>query len=252
MPAAARIAAVALFAVIGGVDAARCTGRGGPDKIQLDPNTYSKADLPARPENVSLTFTINDITDIDATFNVSIAALLWFEGYDSGQILPQPQQVHMNGYLTLVWNDTRVKVTGAKEEDGTVILDKSCLNALWTPDIWVESLVEFTQQKVTGAKLFCAESDRDRYEEFFIGRGPGKADHIKGARVPLLAEVILVTSTLVEVYPLGGGYHLKKLSLSVSGVGAGGETRRPWFTMLSAFDNLNLFNEHKVNTARPH
>ena len=157
MPAAARIAAVALFAVIGGVDAARCTGRGGPDKIQLDPNTYSKANLPARPENVSVTLMINDITDIDAMSNVSLAARTTDLSF-SAQISPKmtPQQVHMTGYLTLVWNDTRVKVTGTKEEDGTVILDKSCLNALWTPDIWVESLVEFTQQKVTGSKLYFA------------------------------------------------------------------------------------------------
>ena len=60
------------------------------------------------------------------------------------------QQLHMTGYITLLWNDTRVKVTGERESDGTVILDKSCLSAVWTPDIWIERLVEFTQQKVTG------------------------------------------------------------------------------------------------------
>ena len=59
----------------------------------------------------------------------------------------------MTGYITLLWNDTRVKVTGERESDGTVILDKSCLNAVWTPDIWIERLVEFTQQKVTGSKF---------------------------------------------------------------------------------------------------
>ena len=66
-------------------------------------------------------------------------------------LYPNCQQLHMTGYLTLRWNDTRVKVTGERESDGTVILDKSCLAAVWTPDIWIERLVEFKQQKVTGS-----------------------------------------------------------------------------------------------------
>ena len=60
----------ALAAVVGGSEAAECTGAGGPDKIQL-PAGYSKANLPDKPEDVNLTFKITDITDIDALSNVS-------------------------------------------------------------------------------------------------------------------------------------------------------------------------------------
>jgi hypothetical protein len=56
----------------------------------------------------------------------------------------------MTAYLSLIWNDTRVSVTGHRETDGTVILDKSCLGVLWTPDIWVEFLADFRPQKVIG------------------------------------------------------------------------------------------------------
>ena len=59
-------------AVVGGSEAAECTGAGGPDKIQLSAG-YSKANLPDKPEDVNLTFRITDITDIDAMSNVS-----WF------------------------------------------------------------------------------------------------------------------------------------------------------------------------------
>ena len=64
------IAFLLFAAVVGGSEAAECTGAGGPDKIQL-PAGYSKANLPDKPEDVNLTFKITDITDIDALSNVS-------------------------------------------------------------------------------------------------------------------------------------------------------------------------------------
>ena len=176
------IAIFMLADFVTGTHATKCTGAGGPDKIRL-PAGYSKANLPSKPENVNLTFKITDITDIDAISNVSfiidfftsiqgigcvITLRVQWGSLNQGKIGQRTafnvkihlhsQQLHMNGYLTLQWNDTRVKVTGERESDGTVILDKSCLGAVWTPDIWIERLVEFTQQKVTGSKFISGGS----------------------------------------------------------------------------------------------
>ena len=54
------------------------------------------------------------------------------------------------GSLTLAWNDTRVKITGRRESDGSVILDRNCLKVLWTPDVWIEFLGSFDRQQVMG------------------------------------------------------------------------------------------------------
>ncbi len=75
------------------------------------------------------------------------------------------QQVLLSGYLTLRWNDSRVTVTGKRESDGSVILDKTCLDVLWTPDIWIEFLNDFRTQDVMGdlARLHITKEHEIEY-----------------------------------------------------------------------------------------
>ena len=61
----------------------------------------------------------------------------------------------IQGYLTLRWNDSRIKVTGNREENGDLNLDLNCVDSFWKPDVWIESLVYFGTHKIMGdlAKL---------------------------------------------------------------------------------------------------
>ena len=125
------------------VSARRCSGDGTADKFSLAAD-YAVASPPAKPTTVLLDFTVGDIVDVNDVKNVRRVATRCriFDVF-------RMQELEVQGYLRLRWNDTRLSVRAAdRESDGAVLLDERCIDALWTPDVWIESLVSFKRQQV--------------------------------------------------------------------------------------------------------
>ncbi|XP_059087924.1 glycine receptor subunit alpha-2-like [Tigriopus californicus] len=119
-----------------------CLGQGGKDKFEVA-NNYSVSDLPNRPVNVRLTFFISQVVDISDKKN----------------------ELEVQGFFTLKWNDSRVSVTGQPESNGNVILAANCVHLLWTPDVWIQDLVSFGKHSIIGqlARLIIHKNKEIEY-----------------------------------------------------------------------------------------
>lgn len=54
------------------------------------------------------------------------------------------QELSLDGYLTLRWQDPRVKLVLDTPLSPTILLDlETALDQLWLPDLWIESLRQF-------------------------------------------------------------------------------------------------------------
>ena len=53
------------------------------------------------------------------------------------------QEISIEGYLQLDWQDKRVKRISNLKDDWTLLNVQDALKTFWLPDIWVESLRDF-------------------------------------------------------------------------------------------------------------
>ena len=53
------------------------------------------------------------------------------------------QEISIEGYLQLDWEDKRVKRISNLKDDWTLLNVEDALKTFWLPDIWVESLRDF-------------------------------------------------------------------------------------------------------------